>query len=50
MLVPNLTGDNFVGMLTLAQVSVWCALLVRVGQLSVQEGAPGGAGLVAEPH
>ena len=34
LLVANLTGDNWVGMLGLAQVGIWCALLVRSGHLS----------------
>jgi hypothetical protein len=35
LLAANLTGDNFVGMVALAQLSVWCALLIRSGRLAV---------------
>jgi hypothetical protein len=34
-LVSNLTGDNWVGLVGLAQTACWCALLVRAGHLSV---------------
>ncbi|MFI5372293.1 MAG: O-antigen ligase family protein, partial [Candidatus Eisenbacteria bacterium] len=33
--ISNLTCDNWVGLVGLAQVAVWCALLVRAGQLSL---------------
>jgi hypothetical protein len=36
LLVANLTADNFVGMLGLAQVALWCALLIRAGHLSAK--------------
>ncbi len=35
LLVANLTGDNFVGMVGVGQVALWCALLVRAGHLAV---------------
>jgi hypothetical protein len=35
MFVANLTGDNFVGMVTLAQTVLWCGMLVRGGHLAV---------------
>ncbi len=36
----NLTGDNWVGLVGIAQVAVWCALLVRAGQLSLDSRPP----------
>jgi O-antigen ligase len=35
LLVANLTGDNFVGMLGLAQLAMWTAVLVRSGHAAV---------------
>jgi O-antigen ligase len=35
LLAANMTGDNFVGMVGVGQVALWCALLVRAGHLAV---------------
>lgn len=35
LLVANLTGATFVGMVGVGQVALWCALLVRAGHLAV---------------
>jgi len=35
MLAANVTGDNFIGMVGLGQMAIWCALLIRAGHLSV---------------
>lgn len=35
LLVANLTGDNFVGMVGLAQIALWMALLIRAGHEAV---------------
>jgi len=40
LLVSNLTSDNWIGLVGLAQTAVWCALLVRSGQLSIGARAP----------
>jgi O-antigen ligase len=37
LLVANLTGDNFVGMVCIAQLALWCAVLVRSGHAAVAE-------------
>jgi hypothetical protein len=37
LLVANLTGDNWVGLVGLAQLGLWCALLVRAGHLSLRD-------------
>lgn len=37
LLVVNLTGDNWVGLVALSQLGLWCALLVRSGHLSFRE-------------
>ncbi|MEO5617974.1 MAG: O-antigen ligase family protein [Candidatus Eisenbacteria bacterium] len=34
LMVSNLTGNNFVGLVGLAQIALWTALLVRAGHLS----------------
>ncbi len=39
LLVANLTGDNFVGMVSVAQLALWTAVLVRAGHAAVAEGA-----------
>ncbi len=41
LLVANLTGDNFMGIVGVAQMSIWTALLVRAGHAAVAEGARG---------
>ncbi len=38
LLVANLTGSTFVGMVGVGQLALWCALLVRAGHLA-QDGA-----------
>lgn len=38
LLVANLTGSNFLGMVGLAQLALWSALLVRAGHESFGEG------------
>jgi hypothetical protein len=35
LLVANLTGDNFMGLVGLAQLSIWTAVLVRSGHAAV---------------
>jgi len=35
IVISNLTCDNWVGLVGMAQTAVWCALLVRAGQLSL---------------
>ena len=35
LMVSNLTGDNWTGLVGLAQTAVWCLLLVRAGQFAV---------------
>jgi len=35
LMAANLTGNNFMGMVGLGQLAIWCALLVRAGHLSV---------------
>ncbi len=37
LLVANLTGDNFAGMASLAQLAMWTAVLVRSGHAAVTE-------------
>ena len=50
LLAANLTGDNFVGMVGIAQLALWMAVLVRAGRLAldsapaVPRSAPGNAG------
>lgn len=39
LLVANLTGDNFMGMVGLGQLAVWTAVLVRSGHAAIQEAA-----------
>jgi O-antigen ligase len=41
LLVANMTGDNFVGMVGLAQVAMWTAVLVRSGHEAVAGAARG---------
>lgn len=41
LFAANLTGDNFVGMVALSQLAVWCAMLVRGGHLAVTERSTG---------
>ena len=41
LLVANLTGDNFVGIVGVAQMAIWTAVLVRAGHAAVAEGARG---------
>lgn len=36
LLVANLTGDNFVGMLGLAQLALWTGILVQAGRLEAR--------------
>ncbi len=38
LFAANLTGDNFMGMVGLAQIALWCALLIRSAQLSGSSG------------
>lgn len=45
LLVANLTGSNFVGMLGLGQLALWCALVLRAGQV-----AAAGAEVPPEPR
>jgi hypothetical protein len=40
VLVANLTGDNLTGLTSLAQVSLWTAILVRSGHAAVSESPP----------
>ena len=40
LLVANLTGDNFLGLVSLTQLALWCAVLVRCGHLAAAERAP----------
>jgi hypothetical protein len=35
LLVANLTGDNFLGLVSLAQLALWCAVLVSAGHVAV---------------
>jgi O-antigen ligase len=35
LLIVNLTGNNFVGLVVLGQLSLWMAMLVRAGQLAL---------------
>lgn len=35
LMVGNLTGTNFLGLVGIGQVSLWCGLLVRAGHLSL---------------
>jgi O-antigen ligase len=37
LLVANMTGDNFMGMVSLAQLALWAAVLVRSGHAAVSE-------------
>lgn len=37
LLVANLTGDNFVGMVSIAQMALWTAVLVRSGHTALAE-------------
>jgi hypothetical protein len=37
LLVANMTGDNFMGMVSLAQLALWTAVLVRSGHAAVAE-------------
>lgn len=39
LLVANLTGDNFVGMVSVAQLAMWTAVLVQSGHTAVAAGA-----------
>lgn len=39
LLVANLTGDNFVGMTSLAQLAMWTAVMVRSAHAAVAESA-----------
>jgi len=39
LLVANMTGDNFVGMVSVAQMAIWSAVLVRSGHAAVAEAA-----------
>jgi hypothetical protein len=39
LLVANLTGDNFMGMVGLGQLAVWTAVLVRSGHAAIRESA-----------
>jgi hypothetical protein len=41
-LVANLTGDNFMGMVGLAQVAMWTAVMVRSGHDAVAHPVPPG--------
>lgn len=34
--VGNLTGDNWIGLVCLAQTSLWCAMLVAAGERSIE--------------
>jgi len=36
MLIVNLTGNNFVGLVVLGQLALWLAMLVRAGHLSLE--------------
>ena len=47
LLVANMTGDNFVGMVGLAQVTMWTAVLVRSGHDAV--GQPGPRAKLGQP-
>lgn len=38
LLIANLTGDNFAGMASIAQLAMWTAILVRSGHAAVTEG------------
>ena len=40
LLAANITGDNFVGMVGLGQLAIWCAILVRSGHLEVRSPEP----------
>jgi O-antigen ligase len=40
LLAANLTGTNLTGMVGIAQVAVWCALLSRAGELSAPQPKP----------
>ncbi len=44
LMVANMTGDNFMGMVSLAQMAMWTAVLVRSGHSAVDEGTRGGHG------
>ena len=35
LLVVNVTGDNFIGMVGLGQLALWSAMLVRAGHLAL---------------
>jgi O-antigen ligase len=37
LLIVNLTGNNFVGMVVLGQIALWCAMLVRAGHLALAD-------------
>jgi O-antigen ligase len=37
LLVANLTGDNWTGLVGLGQLAIWFALLVRAGHIAVRE-------------
>ena len=37
LVVANLTGDNFVGLVGVAQVAIWTAVLVRAGHAAIAE-------------
>jgi O-antigen ligase len=39
LLVANLTGNNFMGMVAVAQVAMWTAVLVQSGHAALAEGA-----------
>jgi O-antigen ligase len=38
--VGNLTGDNWVGLVGLAQTALWCAMLVSAGERSISDRHP----------
>jgi len=35
LLAANLTGDNFLGLVSIAQLALWCAVLVGAGHAAV---------------
>jgi hypothetical protein len=47
VMIANLTGDNLVGMVAIAQLALWCSLMVRAGHQAVGESrwAPPGSAL-----
>jgi len=40
LLAANITGDNFIGMVGLGQLAIWCAILIRAGHLAVDPPRP----------